>query len=79
MFATSENLRMVKTPKKVSWVRVPLRMVSVCQQMSKITAPRPKLFCFGEEITRTKATNPKKRTVLGSSFSEKRFLYLGKL
>jgi hypothetical protein len=50
---------------KLSWVRVPVKIVSVVRKLSTIEERRKEHNCFGEEITGAEVTNPK--TVLGSS------------
>jgi hypothetical protein len=44
-----------------------MKMVSVAWKLSTIER-RKEQYCFGEEITRTKVTNPK--TISGSSLDE---------
>jgi hypothetical protein len=54
-------------PENLSWVRIPVKMISVARKLSTIEE-RNQQFCFVKEITGAKVTNPK--TVLGSSPGE---------
>jgi hypothetical protein len=60
------NFEKVKI-QKVPWFRVPLRMVSVAWKLSAI---EDQVVCLDEKITKTKATIPKRKNVLGSSSSK---------
>jgi hypothetical protein len=42
-----------------SWVRVPMKMLSVARKQHDTTSAKTKVVCFGEEIMGTKATTPK--------------------
>jgi hypothetical protein len=59
LFRRGDYRKRGNDPEKLSWVRFPVKMFSVARKLSTIEERLQVYnFCFGEEITGTKATTP---------------------